>query len=200
MFVQVLQGSVSDRSAIHARFDDWVAQLGPSAEGWLGSTEGITEDGEFVGVVRFRDEAAARKNSDRPEQGAWWTETERLFSEGVQFHDYRDVTTMSEGGSDGAGFVQIIQGVYTGDKDPADMDFDDPRLRELRPEVIGGLLAWDESGHFTQTVYFTSEDAAREGERKMAAEPELSARMNEWVADVEGLRYLDLRAPRMASP
>jgi hypothetical protein len=200
MFVQVLQGKVSDRSAIHARFDDWVEQLGPDAEGWLGSTEGTTDDGEFVAVVRFRDEDAARTNSDRPEQGTWWGDTEKLFADEVEFHDYPNVTMMSEGGSDDAGFVQIIQGVYTGDKDPGDMDFDDPRMAELRPEVIGGVLAWDDAGHFTQAVYFTSEEAARHGERKLAAEPELSAKMNEWVADVEGLTYLDLRAPRMASP
>lgn len=200
MFVQVLQGKVSDRSAIHTRFDEWVEQLGPNAEGWLGSTEGITDDGEFVAVVRFRDEDAARRNSERPEQGAWWGATEKLFPDGVEFHDYLNVTQMSEGGSDDAGFVQIIQGVYTGDKNPADMDFDDPRIAELRPDVIGGLLTWDDTGHFTQAVYFTSEQAAREGERAVAAEPELSAQMNEWVADVEGLTYLDLRAPRMASP
>lgn len=200
MFVQVLQGKVSDPDAAHARFDEWVTELGPTSEGWLGSTEGVTGEGEFVAVVRFSDGEAARTNSDRPEQSRWWEETEKLFTDGVTFHDYHNVTIMSGGGSDDAGFVQIIQGTYVGDKDPADMDFDDPRLAERRPEIIGGLLAWDDSGHFTQAVYFTSEAEAREGERASAADPELSAQMNEWVAHVEGLTFLDLRTPRMVSP
>lgn len=200
MFVQVLQGKVSDPDAIHARFESWVSELGPTSEGWLGSTEGVTDEGEFVAVVRFSDAAAARSNSDRPEQSRWWEETERLFADGATFHDYHNVTMMSGGGSDDAGFVQVIQGTYAGDKDPADMNLDDARMAELRPEIIGGLLAWDDSGHFTQAVYFTSEAAAREGERASAADPELSAMMNEWAADVEGLTFLDLRAPRMASP
>lgn len=200
MFVQVLQGKVSDPSAVHARFDRWITELGPTSEGWLGSTAGVTDEGEFVAVVRFSDDEAAQTNSDRPEQSRWWEETEKLFADGVDFHDYHHVTMMSEGGSNDAGFVQIIQGTYVGDKDPADMNFDDSRMAELRPEIIGGLLAWDDTGHFTQAVYFTSEAAAREGERAVAAEPELSAQMNEWVADVEGLTFLDLRTPRLASP
>jgi hypothetical protein len=72
-------------------------------------------------------------------------------------------------------------------------------MSELRRDVIGGTIGWDDDGHFTQTVYFTSEEAAREGERALASDPGISAQMNEWVAHVEGLRYLDLGEPRMAS-
>lgn len=200
MFIQVIQGVVTDPEAVHARFSLWDEQLGPTADGWLGATEGVTDDGEFVAVVRFRDEAAARRNSSRDEQGQWWSETEALFSGEVVFHDYPNVTTMRDGGSDDAGFVQIIQGTYTGDKDPDEMAMDEPRLTELRPEMLGATLGWDDTGHFTQTVYFTSLEAARDGERAMAADPGLSAEMSEWLVDVEGLRYLDLEDPRMATP
>jgi hypothetical protein len=199
MFIQVLQGKVSDADAVRVRFDDWTRNLGPSAEGWLGSTEGVTEDGEFVAVVRFRDEDSARRNSARPEQGAWWAETEALFDGEVKFHDYPHTTTWMDGGSDDAGFVQVIQGTYTGDASPADMDMDEDRMAELRPDVIGGTIGWDDDGHFTQTMYFTSEEDAREGERALAGDPGISAQMNEWVAQVDGLRYLDLSEPRMAS-
>ena len=200
MFIQVLQGRVTDPEAVHARFARWNDELGPTAEGWLGATEGVTDDGEFVAVVRFQDEESARRNSSRPEQGAWWSETEALFTGDVAFHDYPNVTTMLDGGSDEAGFVQVIQGIYTGERSPADMGMDELRLTELRPEVLGATLGWDDTGHFTQTVYFTSLAAARDGERAMAADPGLSADMNEWLIEVDGLRYLDLEAPRMVSP
>jgi hypothetical protein len=199
MFIQVIQGKVSDADAVRVRFTDWVRNLGPTAEGWLGSTEGVTENGDFVAVVRFRDEDSARRNSARPEQGEWWAETESLFDGEVQFHDYPHTTLWMGGGSDDAGFVQVIQGTQTGDASPGDMDMDEERMSELRPDVIGGTIGWDDDGHFTQTVYFTSEEAAREGERALASDPGISAQMNEWVAQVEGLRYLDLSEPRMAS-
>ena len=56
--------------------DQWVAELGPTADGWLGSTAGITDEGWFVGLARFDSESAARRNSERPEQGAWWSRLE----------------------------------------------------------------------------------------------------------------------------
>lgn len=200
MFIQVLQGKVTDPEAIHARFALWDAELGPTAEGWLGATEGVTDDGEFIAVVRFRDEEAARRNSTRPEQGTWWSETEALFSGDVAFHDYSNVTTMLDGGSDGAGFVQIVQGTYSGERNPNEMGMDEQRLAELRPEILGATLGWNDTGHFTQTVYFTSLEAARDGERAMAADPGLSADMEEWLVGVDGLRYLDLEKPRMVTP
>lgn len=199
MFIQVLQGKVADAEAVHGRFDSWARELGPSAEGWLGSTAGATGDGEFVAVVRFADEASARRSSDRPEQGAWWEETETLFDGEVGFHDYPHAETWLGGGSDDAGFVQVIQGRHTGDGGPGEMDIDAEEMSQVRPDVIGGTLAWNDTGDFTQTVYFTSEEAAREGERSLAGDPEMSAQMDAWMAHVEGLRFLDLSAPRMTS-
>ncbi|MDX1449303.1 MAG: hypothetical protein R3246_09600 [Acidimicrobiia bacterium] len=199
MFVQVLQGTVRDPDAVRARVDEWNERLGPTADGWLGTTEGATDDGTYLAVVRFRDEEAARRNSERPEQTAWWNTVKPLFDE-VEFHDYVNTATMLGGGSDDAGFVQIIQGTYRGDRDPAEMSPDDPKMAEVRPDVLGGLMAFDDSGHFTQTVYFTSEEAAREGEQAMASETEMAEEMNEWMAAVEGLTFFDLRSPRMTSP
>lgn len=200
MFIQVLQGPVSNPGAMKSRFDDWNRQLGPSAEGWLGTTAGVTADGEFVAAVRFSDEAAARRNSDRPEQGEWWAETEKLFDGEVTFHDYSNTDLWLDGGSDDAGFVQVIQGRFTGDGTPADFLEDSEELAELRPEIIGGTIGWSDDGHFTEAVYFTSEEAAREGEKKMDADPKASQEMQEWVSQVEGLRFLDLTDPWLTSP
>ncbi len=198
MFMQVLQGPTSDAEGLRGRLDGWVEEQGSSVAGWLGTTAGVTADGMFVAAVRFADEAAARRNSDRPEQGDWWAETERLFDGPVTFHDYRNVGLLLGGGSDAAGFVQVIQGRYTGDDTPAMSDDDAAALSALRPELIGGAVGWDDSGHFTQVVYFTSEEAARRGERAMGEHAEARARMERFLADVEDVEYFDLGQPWFA--
>ncbi len=64
-----------------------------------------------------------------------------------------------------------------------------------RNDVIGGVRAWHGS-HFTEFVYFTSEEDARRGERSTAQEVELE-RIWPRTQDIE---YLDLRSPWMAIP
>src|SRR5947207_6136589 len=56
VFVQVIQGQVSDAEAVHAALDRWARELAPAATGWLGSTAGVTEDGRFIGLARFDSE------------------------------------------------------------------------------------------------------------------------------------------------
>lgn len=81
MFVQVIRAPVGDAAALDAALERWETELRPGATGFLGLTAGITTttDGEAVLVARFEGEAAARRNSDRPEQGAWWAELEQAF-------------------------------------------------------------------------------------------------------------------------
>ena len=79
MFIQVIQGRVSDKDALRAQVDKWRANVAPGATGWLGSTAGVTADGRSVAVVRFESEDSARQNEKRPEQDAWWSETAALF-------------------------------------------------------------------------------------------------------------------------
>lgn len=198
MFIQVWQGKVADAAAMKARLEKWLDDLAPSAHGWLGSTAGVTADGEFVGVVRFSDEESARRNSDRPEQGEWWAGTADLFDGDVEFHDYPHVSMMLQGGSDDAGFVQVIQGTYTGAGSPDDFTDDADEIAERRPDVIGATLAWADDGHFTQTIYFSSEEEARKGEKAMEAED--ADRQQEWTSQVDGIQFLDLTDPWTASP
>src|SRR4029079_14635214 len=73
-------------------------------------TGGLTADSTFVAVVRFDSRAAADASSSRPEQDAWWRETSACYDGDVAFHDYDDSFTMLDGGSDDAGFVQVMQG------------------------------------------------------------------------------------------
>ncbi len=198
VFIQVLQGSTSDAEGLRARLDGWVEEHGSSAVGWLGTTAGVTADGVFVAAVRFADEAAARQNSDRPEQGEWWAGTEPLFDGPVTFHDYRNCDLLLGGGSDAAGFVQVIQGTYTGDGTPAMPADDAAALSAARPEVIGGSIGWDDNGHFTQIVYFTSEEEARRGEQAMGEDPEARARLERFMADLADVEYFDLSEPWLA--
>lgn len=200
MFIQVFQGPTEDPEALRARLDRWVAELAPGAEGWLGLTAGVTEEGEFISLVRFESEEAARRNSDRPEQGRWWGETEPLFSGEVSFHDYPNTALVFGGGSDEAGFVQVLQGRSSQpdrllpDEKAAEL------LRSLRPEIIGTSMGWSEEGHFTEAVYFTSEEEARRGERETEDDPRLQSMREEWMGLMEEVRFLDLRRPWLISP
>jgi hypothetical protein len=197
MFVQVIQGHVADREELKAALDHWANELAPGSIGWLGTTAGITADDTFVALVRFESAEAARRNSDRPEQHQWWMETAKLFAGDVAFHDSQEVLTFLEGGSDRAGFVQVIQG-RTDDADGMRtmMESSTAQLRQIRPDVIGGTVARYGDGEFTQAVYFTSETAARQGERQ----EEFQERSDRMAAMTRDVRFFDLPQPWLYSP
>lgn len=202
MFVQVIQGQVADAAKVKAAFDRWVEELSPQAEGWLGSTGGVTADGRFVALARFEDEDAARRNSDRPEQGAWWSDTESLFTGPVTFHDSTRVDVDTAGGDPGrAGFVQVIQGRSSDPERARKLMQDQPAdFASFRPDVIGSITAEHDGDGYTVAIYFTSEEEAREGERKEPP-PELKAQMEEMDSlSVGEPDFFDLRDPWLHSP
>ncbi|MFI7132704.1 hypothetical protein ACIBQ1_43985 [Nonomuraea sp. NPDC050153] len=162
MFIQVIEGRAIDAGDVREALQWWARELSPRAEGWLGTTAGVTGDGLFVGVTRFATRSAAHRNSDRPEHGQWWIETAKLFAGEVTFLDCDEVFEYLGGGSDAAGFVQVTQGRV---RDPG-------RVRELvrlrqeelaasRPDLIGGTAALYGDGGYLETVYFTGAAAAR---------------------------------------
>ena len=177
MFVQVMEGRVTDVEGLRAQIERWRTDLAPGAKGFLGTTAGVTGDGNFIALVRFESEEAARANSDRPEQGEWWAATSGLYEGDVTFTDCPDVDTFGAGGSDDAGFVQVIKG--RADRAAlssvaAEMD---EMLRRTRPDVRGGIVAWPGDGTFIQTVYFSSEAEARVNEK---AEPATDEEREAW--------------------
>jgi hypothetical protein len=201
MFVQVIQGQVSDAGQARAALDRWVQELAPGAPGWLGSTAGVTEDGRFIALARFESEEAAQRNSDRPEQDEWWTETSKLFSGEATFRDSSDVTVDVNGEPDSAGFVQVIQGRGS-DLDRARelMGQDSSEWAAFRPDIIGSVGVGHDGGAYTMALYFTSEEAAREGERKEPP-PELKAQMEEMgKLNVGEPEFFDLKQPWLYSP
>jgi hypothetical protein len=174
--------------------------LSPGAIGWLGSTAGVTADGTGIALARFESADAARRNSDRPRQGQWWAETAKLFDGDVTFKESVQVHLLGQGGSDDAGFVQVIQGRYTDQKRAVELlqQSEEP-LRELRPDVIGGQLCLHGDGGFTQAVYFTSESEARLGEKRPPP-AEVQAWLDEEAAITTDLVFYDLADPWMHSP
>jgi len=200
VFIQVIHGKVGDADGLRDAVERWRDKVAPGASGWLGSTGGATADGTAIAVVRFESAQAARRNSERPEQQLWWNEASRCFDGDVAFHDCDRVLTFLDGGSDSAGFVQIIQG-RTSDVDRMRqlMEQSSDALRALRPDVIGGTVALHGDGGFTQTVYFTSEAAAREGERKERP-PELKTLDQQVSALLGHATFYDLPRPWLHSP
>jgi hypothetical protein len=201
MIVQVIQGQVGDPEELRAALDRWAQELAPGASGWLGSTAGVTDDGKFVAIARFESADAARRNNDRPEQDQWWAETSKLFSGEVTFRDSIDVVVDVTGDPDSAGFVQIMQGRGTDPDRARELMGEDPEAwAAFRPEIIASLAAQHDGGAYTMALYFTSEEAAREGERKEPP-PELKAQMEELNALSEGVpEFFDLKQPWLYSP
>ena len=202
MFAQVIQGRASDAEGLRTALDRWARDLAPGSIGWLGSTGGVTDDGRFVAVVRFESADAAARNSQRPEQSAWWEETQRLFDGEVTFRDSEDVTVDLQGDPERAGFVQIMQGKVT-DPDRAKAlmaEMNTEAMAAMRPDVLGSVSIGHEGGDWTQVIYFTSEAEAREGEKKEPP-PEMQAVMDEMMKLSAGPPdFFDLRQPALHSP
>jgi hypothetical protein len=197
MFIQVVQGKIADVDGLRGAVERWRDEIAPHSEGWLGTTGGATADGTAIAVIRFESPEAARRNSEKPEQQQWWAEASKYFAGEVTFHDCAEVFDFNGGGSDDAGFVQIIQGRTT---DPARMrqmmEQGGDAMREARPDVIGGTVALHGDGGFTQVIYFTSEEAAREGERKEMP-PEMAEEMASMMSEPT---FFDLTRPWLHSP
>lgn len=197
MFIQVIQGKCTRHDELRAVLDRWPVELGPGAAGWLGGTYGFTDDDDFIGVVRFEDRESAMANSERPEQGAWAEQMMAAFDGPVEFHDADDVTLLFDGGSDEAGFVQVIRGRVDDPERLRRLIASDPaELRRMRPEIIGATLALEPDGSFTETVAFTDEASARAGER---TEPPADVRAELEYA-MQGATFYDLRDPWFNSP
>ncbi|NYJ08576.1 hypothetical protein [Petropleomorpha daqingensis] len=201
MFAQVIQGRTSDLEGIKRASDRWVAELAPGATGWLGSTAGTTDDGRFVVVARFESAEAARRNSDRPEQGRWWEETSRSL-EDVTFMDSEDVLVELAGDPAQAGFVQVMQGRVT-DADRARKimaELPPDLMAKYRPDVLGSVMIGAPDGRWTQVVYFTSEEEARAAEGQEPPAEFAEAMQEMGSLSVGETQFFDLRRPVLHSP
>ena len=195
MFIQVIEGRANDAEALHRQLEVWERDLMPGAIGYLGSTGGCTASGDCILIARFEDEAAARRNSERPEQTAWWKETEACFDGAPRFHETTDVAVMAHGELDDAHFVQVMDG-HVADRQRA-MDLEreaDPVLAEARPDLLGAVTAYFDDDEFVEVAYFTSEESAREGEAKEVP-AEMADRFAEWEHVMKVDHYRDITDP-----
>ena len=196
MFVQVISGRVDDAAALEERGRGWAEQLRPGATGFLGSTGGVAADGRTILIARFESAEAAQRNSDREEQGAWWTETQKLFVEGPTFAESTEVDELRGGGSDDAGFVQIMRGSAS-----RDLVHELDQLFEsvgdgLRPDLLGMLRVWTGADDYVEAAYFTSEAEARAGESQPMP-PEVQAQMGKYEELMSNIEFLDLTNPML---
>jgi hypothetical protein len=193
MFVQVIEGKVRDADLLARQSERWIREIKPGVKGYLGSTTGVTPDGHAITIARFESQQAAAKNSESAQQSAWWNETAKAYDGEPTFHDSTDVDTLFGGGSNEAGFVQVIQGRA---KDQAAMRSQnitmEADLRAARPDILGMGIAWHGEGTFTQAVYFRSEAETRKAE-KATENDEMRQRYMDLFA--EPPTFFDLRTP-----
>ena len=197
MFAQVIRGTVTDQGSFEKQALRWRDELRPGAIGFLGSTGGVTDDGKAVIIARFASAEEAAANNDRPEQGEWWTEAEGFITD-VTFQDSTDVVLQGDGGSDEAGFVQIMAGHITDvpayDRMVARMPEFIGAMKDFRDDILGGVTVRFPDDTYVDVIYFTSEEAARDGEGKQLP-PELEKDFSEMMGSSEVDEFLDLRAP-----
>ena len=198
MFVQIINGKVKDAEAVRRHDERWRTEVMPGAKGFLGSTVGVADDNRFIAFVRFSDEAAARANSERAEQSAWWSEFEKTLDGTPTFRESSDVALLFDGGSDKAGFVQVMDGSVS-DRAKAEA-FETPEmladLHKARPDLIGSVRAWFTGGKFVDVAYFTNEADARMGEKA----EEFAGPSDQYMALFDDMTFLDLRDPILVSP
>ena len=195
MFVQAFEGRVADPDGLRRQLERWMSELRPGARGFLGSTAGVTDGGDGIVFARFETAADARANSERSEQGQWWAETEKCFDGAVRFTDSDDVDSFLAGGSDDAGFVQVMKGQGTGrDRVHALDEQFEAHAASFRPDLLGGFRMWTGPDSYIEVAYFTNENEAREGESK---EPpaELAAQMGDFQELMANVEFIDFRDP-----
>ena len=172
-----------------------MAELRPGAPGFLGSTVGLTDSGDGIVFARFESASDAQANSERAEQGQWWAETEKCFAGDVRFTDSADVDSFLAGGSNDAGFVQVMKGRDT-DRDQmhAIDDQFEAHAASFRPDLLGGFRMWTGPDSYIEVAYFTNESEARQGE-SMEPPAELAAQMGDFQALMANVEFIDLREP-----
>jgi hypothetical protein len=152
--------------------------------------------------VRFESADAARRNSDRPEQGRWWAETSRSFDGEVSFLDSDDVLVELTGDPAQAGFVQVMQGQVS-DADRARKimaELPPDLMATYRPDVLGSVMVSAADGRWVQVVYFTSEEEARAAESQEPPQEMAEAMAELGSLSVGETQFLDLRRPVLNSP
>jgi hypothetical protein len=195
MFVQIIEGRAADVDGMRMLMKRWIDELRPGAAGFVGTTAGVAPDGRSIAVVRFDSADAAKANSERPEQGDWWEQMEACYDGDVSFVESDDVSTFMGGGSNDAGFVQVMK-IHDADRtavDRLDALFEE-HAPTLRPDIVGGLRVWTGPGSSYDVTYFSNEADARAGESKPMP-PEFAEVAGDFETMMANTEFIDLPDP-----
>jgi hypothetical protein len=109
-----------------------------------------------------------------------------------------DVQLLLGGGSDDAGFVQVVRAAAP-DRSGIETLMTAERIAEVqrtRPDLIGSIRLWLADGSFVEAAYFTGESAARTAEQSADFEAAESP-----FADAYGpMTFVDLPGPIFLTP
>jgi hypothetical protein len=200
VYVQLTVGRAAHPDELRRQLERWELELAPGAEGWLGSTGGITPDGRFVLVARFESAEAAGASSERPGHQAWWSMTEGALDGPPTRAQTSDVGVVHAEQPAVAGFAQVMRASV---RDRARLEATEEALTtaflELRPDFLAGYRAWFPDGSLAAVDYFRSEAEARAGEAREMPE-QLAAGFRDWMALLEETEWYDLPDPWLAMP
>ena len=201
MFIQVIQGKVKDEPGLRRCMDTWQRDLAPGATGYLGTTAGMCDDGTFIALARFESSEAAARNSARPEQGAWWKQTEACFDGPGDLPRLRRRAALARtAATDQAGFVQIMEGRSTDVRRMHEiMDEVGERMRQARPEIIGAMLADASETAVTSRPSTSPREAEARDHEKMDVPDDLRSLIEEENRLMGDVSYFDLREPMLAA-
>jgi hypothetical protein len=106
---------------------------------------------------------------------------------------------MSHGELDSAHFVQVMEGHVSDRRRLDELEQKaDSVLAEMRPDLLGSVTAYFPDGEFAEVAYFTSEAAARQGERGEMSE-EMASMFAEWERLMKVEKYIDIEDPWLVS-
>lgn len=194
MFVQIIEGNVTDAEAVQALGDRWERELRPGATGFLGVTSGVTADKRAITIVRFDSPASAQANAARPEQTAFFEEMASLYVSGPHFAESTDVEELLGGIDTSARFVQVMKTAGADRVRTKGLDDQLDRFAELRPDLLGIFRVWTAPDTSYEVAYFTNEAAARAGESQPMPD-DMAAVMAEYADVMANTEFLDLVEP-----
>jgi hypothetical protein len=194
MFVQVIKGKTSNPDAMLALGEKWQKELRPGAKGYLGGTVGASTDGTFVAVIQFTDDVAAKENSERPEQDAFFKEMQAHIDGEPTFRESSDTSLLFDGPSAKAGFVQLMESTCKDRAKAQAMESGEmlDALRKARPDLLGGLRVWI-GDQVIEVAYFTSEADARAAEKSEA----FDTPQQDFASLYDNMTYTDLPNPQV---
>ncbi|MFP5297817.1 MAG: hypothetical protein ACLGHL_02375 [Actinomycetota bacterium] len=184
---------MSVKPLLHNAWDHFAESLA-DRQGWRSAVAGIARTDEFLAALEFTDPpSAAAALSDLTVSG-WFKEVEGCLKD-PETRDSFEGETLIAGTREDAGFIQVIRGRTTDrERWTAINEAMQEVMRTHRPEVLAASIAWFDDDHFSETVFFTSEQEAREGESREFPGG-MAGLFGELMNLVEDLTYVDVRDP-----